>query len=133
VFQNDYLMRMILELVTVIQRALRERYNDPEASIQSIEIAVGNAVDIESGLFFSLAPESMVSMLRLGDFDERLGGYVVRSMLLEAELLERCGQLERAALRKSQAEAIARAYDYEVTEADMTPESLGEYFQEDEQ
>ena len=131
-FQNDYLMRMILELVAVIQRALRERHGNPEATAQSIEIAVGNAVDIEANLFFSLAPESMVSLLQLGSFDKQLCGYVVRSMLVEAQLLEQCGQVERAKLRQSQAQAVAAAYSCEVDAAGLTPEALADYFRLEE-
>lgn len=126
--QNDYLMRMIFELVAVVQRALRDRRNDPEAAAQSLAIAIGNAVDIDPDLFFSLAPDSMVSMLQLGTFNEQLCGYVVRSMLLKAALLQRAGQLVRARLIESQAQAIMAAYGCEIDESDMTEDALEDYF-----
>lgn len=126
--QSDYLMRMIHELVAVVQRALRNRRSDPEATMQSLGIAIGNAVDIDADLFFSLEPESMVSMLRLGSFDEQLCGYIVRSMLLRATLLRQSKQVESARLAASQAQAIAAAYGCEITESEMTEESLKDYF-----
>lgn len=126
--QSDYLMRMIHELVAVVQRALRDRRSDPEATMQSLGIAIGNAVDIDADLFFSLEPESMVSMLRLGSFDEQLCGYIVRSMLLRATLLRQSKQVESARLAASQAQAIAAAYGCEITESEMTEESLKDYF-----
>ncbi|NLG10606.1 MAG: hypothetical protein GX562_03630 [Coriobacteriaceae bacterium] len=126
--QSDYLMRMIHELVAVVQRALRNRRSDPEATVQSLGIAIGNAVDIDADLFFSLEPESMVSMLRLGSFDEQLCGYIVRSMLLRATLLRQSKQVESARLAASQAQAIAAAYGCEITESEMTEESLKDYF-----
>lgn len=126
--QSDYLMRMIHELVEVVQRALRNRRSDPEATVQSLGIAIGNAVDIDADLFFSLEPESMVSMLRLGSFDEQLCGYIVRSMLLRATLLRQSKQVESARLAASQAQAIAAAYGCEITESEMTEESLKDYF-----
>ena len=126
--QSDYLMRMIHELVEVVQLALRNRRSDPEATVQSLGIAIGNAVDIDADLFFSLEPESMVSMLRLGSFDEQLCGYIVRSMLLRATLLRQSKQVESARLAASQAQAIAAAYGCEITESEMTEESLKDYF-----
>ncbi len=126
--QSDYLMRMIHELVAVVQRALRDRRNDPEAAAQSLGIAIGNAVDIDGELFFSLAPESMVSMLQLGTFDEQLCGYIVRSMLLRAALLQQSGQAANALLAVSQAQAIAAAYGCESAGIELNEDSLEDYF-----
>jgi hypothetical protein len=127
-FQNDYLMRMILQMVAIMQRAMAQTKGDPEESAKEIERVIGDAVDIESSLFFSLAPESMVSMLQLGNFDEQLGGYVIRSMYYEAELLEKAGHLQRADLRRAQADAVAKAYGYDITPEDLSPEAMQEYF-----
>jgi hypothetical protein len=131
-FQNDYLMRMILQMVQAIQRALEETRGDPEESAQEIERVVGEAVDIEASLFFSLSPESMVSMLQIGNFDEQLGGYVLRSIYYEAELLEKAGYTQRADLRRAQADAVAKAYGYEITPEDLSPEAMHAYFAEEE-
>jgi len=124
VFENDYLMRIILQFVAALQRALRENRASPVAEAQDLEALVGNAVNIDARLFFSLAPESMVSMLQLGDFDPQLGGYVLRSMYLEAELLDESDQPDKAQLRREQADAIAQAYGFDVTPADIEPEAL---------
>lgn len=123
-FENDYLMRIILQFVAALQRALRENRASPVAEAQDLEALVGNAVNIDARLFFSLAPESMVSMLQLGDFDPQLGGYVLRSMYLEAELLDESDQPDKAQLRREQADAIAQAYGFDVTPADIEPEAL---------
>jgi len=127
-FENDYIMRMILQLVSVIQRSLLLRDLSPEVEAKDIEDAVGNAIDIDARLFFSLAPESMVSMLQLGSFDEQLSGYVLRSMYYEADILEKAGDIQRASLRRSQADAIAKAYGADVTPADATPAALEAFF-----
>ena len=128
-FQNDYLMRMILQLVAVIQRALRyEKNRDDEQTAQEIEVLIGSAVGIDPGLLFSMAPESMVSLLQLGDFDDKLCAYVVRSIYFEAELLERQGLQQRADLRRAQADAIDRAYGAGVTSEDLGPEALAAFF-----
>ena len=126
-FENDYLMRIILQFVAALQRALRESGVRPEAKAADLEQLVGEAVNIDARLLFSLAPESIVSMLQLGDFDEGLAGYVLRSIYLEADLLDEAGMPERANLRRAQADAIAQAYGYDISPADVTPEALEEF------
>jgi hypothetical protein len=123
-FLNDYLMRVILQFVAALQKALREQNMTPEEKAGTLEQAVGDALNIDPRLLFSMDPDSVVSMLQLGDFDEMLGGYVLRSIYLEADILSEAGHTQRADLRRSQADAIARAYGLDVTSADVAPEAL---------
>jgi hypothetical protein len=123
-FLNDYLMRVILQFVAALQKALRERNVTTEEKAADLEQAVGDALNIDPRLLFSMDPDSVVSMLQLGDFDETLGGYVLRSIYLEADVLDEAGHTQRADLRRSQADAIARAYGFDVTPADVKPEAL---------
>jgi hypothetical protein len=126
-FLNDYLMRVILQFVAALQKALNAQNMTPAQKAASLEDAVGEAVGIDPRLLFSMDPESLVSMLRLGDFDEVIGGYVLRSLYLEADILDEAGHAQRADLRRSQADAIARAYNFDVTPADASPEALEEF------
>ncbi|MDR1184244.1 MAG: hypothetical protein LBK67_05560 [Coriobacteriales bacterium] len=124
---NDYLMRIILQFVAALQKALHAQNMTPEEKAVGLEQAVGDAVNIDPRLLFSMDPESLVSMLQLGDFDETLGGYVLRSIYLEADILDEAGHTQRADLRRSQADAIARAYGFAVSPADVAPEALEEF------
>jgi hypothetical protein len=126
-FHSDYLMRMILQFVAALQKALNEQNMTPAQKAEGLEQAVGDAVNIDPRLLFSLDPDSLVSMLQLGDLDEDLGGYVLRSIYLEADILDEAGQTQRADLRRSQADAIAAAYGFEVTPLDASPEALEEF------
>jgi hypothetical protein len=56
-----------------------------------------------------------------------LGGYVLRSLYLEADILDEAGHTQRADLRRSQADAIAQAYGFDVTPADASPEALEKF------
>jgi hypothetical protein len=129
-FLNDYLMRIILQFVTALQKALHEKDMTPEEKAGSLEQAVGDAVNIDSRLLFSMDPDSIVSMLQLGDFDEKLGGYVLRSIYFEADLLDEAGLTERADLRRLQADAIARAYNFDVTPEDVETEALEQFLEQ---
>jgi hypothetical protein len=130
VFENDYIMRMILQLVRVLRRSLTRQYPSFKDEISDIEGSVAEAVDMDPRLMFSLAPESLVSVLQLGNFDAKLGGYVVRSIFYEADLLDKDGQTEKAKLRREQAEAINAAFCENITAADLTPAALEEYLDE---
>lgn len=134
-FENDYIMRMILQLTRALQRSLIKEYPTPEEEIRDIEGKVAEALELDPRLMFKLEPESLVTMLQLGNVDPVLAVYAVRSIYYVSDLLEESGELEKAELRRNQADAIACAYDIEVTLADGSPEALQEFLdeQEDEQ
>ena len=126
-FENDYLMRMILQLAEAIRKSLMKGHKDVYSELHDIERAIGDAVDMDPQLLLSLAPESVVSMLQLGSFDEQLGGFVVRALFYEAGLLEEQNRFGTADLRRAQANAIAQAYSIDVSIADASPEALEEF------
>ncbi len=131
-FENDYIMRMILQLTRVLRRSLIREYPSPETEIRDIEGKVAEALDLDPRLMFKLEPESLVSLLQLGNVDPALAVYAVRSIYYESDLLEENGELEKAELRRQQADAIARAYDLDVTLADAAPEAMEEFLSEQE-
>ena len=127
-FENDYLMRMFLQLGYILRKSWLGRFDDSFEELEEIEHAIGDAVDMDHKLMFSLTPESVVSMLQIGSFDPELGGYIVRALFYEADLLDKLGRLGTADLRRAQAKAIAEAYSIDVSIADASPEALEEYF-----
>ncbi len=131
-FENDYIMRMILQLARVLRRSLTRQYPSAEMEIQDIEGKVAEALDLDPRLMFKLDPESLVSILQLGNVDPVLAVYAVRSIYYESDLLEESGNLELAELRRQQADAIAEAYNIGVTLADATPEAMQEFLNEQE-
>ena len=131
-FENDYIMRMILQLARVLRRSLIKEYPSPDMEIRDIEGKVAEALDLDPRLMFKLEPESLVDLLRLGNVDPVLAIYAVRSIYYESDLLEENGELEKAELRRRQADAIAEAYDIEVTLADASPEAMEEFLAEQE-
>lgn len=123
-FQNDYLMRIIMQFVQALQRALRSQQASLSERAADLEQVIGDAVNIDPRLLLSTDPESLVSLLQLGDFDEQIGEYVLRSLFVEANLLDEAGQNDIADLRRAQADAIAQAYNLDVTAEDVEPEAL---------
>ncbi|MCL1879320.1 MAG: hypothetical protein FWF71_01675 [Actinomycetia bacterium] len=129
--QNDYLMRIIFQMIEVLRRSLQRQRSDPEATSEELEKSLANAAGIEPKLFFSLAPESMITLLSLGGFDPRLAGYLVRGMALDADLLAEAGHQQGAELRRSQLDALAKAYGLDVGPADLSPEGISGFLDEE--
>jgi hypothetical protein len=123
---------MILQLVEAIRRSLEKGYESPEDEISKLESAIGDAMELEPELALNLEPQSLVSILDLGSFDENLGGYVVRALYYEATLLEEQGKAAVADLRKSQAAAIANKYHIEDLSDCLSAEELEAFFLEQE-
>ncbi|MDR1088683.1 MAG: hypothetical protein LBL23_05380 [Coriobacteriales bacterium] len=131
-FENDYIMRMILQLVRVLRRSLTKEYPTRETEIHDIEGKVAEALDLDPRLMFKLEPESLVQLLQLGNLDPVLAVYAVRSIYYESDLLEEGGDCEKAELRRQQADAIAKAYGVEVTLADASVEAMEDFLDEQE-
>jgi len=115
-----------------LQRSLLKEYPTPDMEIRDIEGRVAEALDLDPRLMFKLEPESLVSVLQLGNVDPVLAIYAVRSIYYESDLLEANGDLERAELRRRQADAIAQAYQLDVTPVDASPEAMVEFLSEQE-
>ena len=128
---KDYLMRMIMEMITGIRRIWSIPERDRIDPTGDIEQTVGDAVNIDPALFFSLEPESAVQMLDMGEVDDSVADYVVHAIFLEATMLEAEGQMAKARLRREQAAAIARYFGCELPDSAASAESLVQIFLED--
>lgn len=112
--QNDYLMKMFVQLAAAIRRAV-ERHDghldeDTEASREGIEEAIGLAAEMDSQVLLSLEPESAASILWLGNINDSTAEYIVHSLMLDADYLDEDGYSQVAALRRRQAGAIAETF-----------------------
>ncbi|MCL2632520.1 MAG: hypothetical protein FWD45_05500 [Coriobacteriia bacterium] len=123
-FENDYIMRMILQYLRFLRQALQQKHKDPREAAMDIEQQIGQAVNIDSSLLFSLSPDSMVAMLELSGYDQRLAEYMVRAMALNASLLEQAGFINQADLRRQQLEALILSFRLEIEAAELTVEAL---------
>ena len=128
---KDYFMRMIEEIVTMVRMGLKLPDGDKGDWLDDLEKAVGDAVQADPNLFFSLDPESIVEMLETSEIDESLGTYVVHAIVLEATMLEAEGQMSTADLRRRQARAIADRLGCSAPASDATAETLEAFFMED--
>ncbi len=117
-FEQDYLMRMILQLVQAIARSMEKADGDedPSAAADLLEEAVGTVTELDGSVLLSLAPDSIASILSVSGTDPGVVEYVARTLHLESDYLDRAGRCEKAQLREAQARALASAYGFDLDE-----------------
>ena len=109
--QQDYLLRMFLQIATAIRESLQRSRGEQDP------------------LLLRMAPETMAAMLQLSQSDPLLMEYVARTLLLSSKYLYDAGEDERASLRKEQAFAVAHAFGIELSEESIKPEELEQFFE----
>lgn len=116
-FEQDYLMRIIAQLMGAIRRSMERASGeeDPDGAARMLDMAVGEATDLDGEALLSLAPESMAAILQVSGVDPHLTEHIARSMLLSSRYYREAGNAEMANLRESQAVALADAYGHELS------------------
>ncbi len=130
--EQDYLMRRLLALFAAIRRSWEKelKHEDPLDSAEQLELALGSAVDFESGLLLSLAPESFSTMVQVSGTDRRLVEFMLRSLAMASQLRAKGSDEAGAALRMAQAQALAQAYGFSDEEWAMDSSSMKGLFDE---
>lgn len=114
--EQDYLMRMLLQFFKAMVRSnemIMEQKN-PQDAADSLEDAIGNAVEMDGATLLSLSPESIAQIMRVTEIDPNITQFVARSMLLESVYLEQAGDTALSQLRAAQARSIAAEYGFEL-------------------
>lgn len=131
-FEQDYLVRMLLQFFKALVRSneLRHEKDDPQGAADSLEDAIGNAVEMDGAALLALAPESIAQIMRVSGVDPNVTQFVARSLLLESVYLDDAGNAELAALRAQQARAVAAEYGFGLPDDPSDFEALTEGLEE---
>ncbi len=115
-FEQDYLVRLLLQFFKGITRSLELRleHDDPEAAADTLETAIGEATEMDGAVLLSLTPDSIAQIMQATAVDPNVTQFVARSMLLESVYLADAGDVALSELRASQARAIAAAYGFDL-------------------
>lgn len=113
---RDYLVRMLSEFALSIIRAIEREQDlsDPGKAAELLDMAIGEAVDIDAATFLSLSPDSIATIMQVSSTDPKVSEYIVRSLALAAAYYAEAGERQCADLRRAQAAAIARAYGHDI-------------------
>ena len=125
-FEQDYLMRIIAQLMGAIRRSMERAGGDenPEGAAQLLDLAVGDATDLDGEALLSLAPESLAGILSVSGVDPILTEHIARTLMLAARYYGEAGNDEAAALRSAQASAVAAAFGHDVALEDVSDQEL---------
>lgn len=132
---KDYIVDQFVRFAEAIRLGLEKGAGDGDddgegSAIDLLEAQVGESVNIDGQALLALAPESVASILQVSDTDPGVIGYIVRSLLLESQLLGQSGNASLASLRNQQAYAVADAYRIPLSEDMLDPEALEAFFTE---
>ena len=109
-FENDYVLRLIEELSGVVRQAMGKlQLLQKDEPFEVAGRAIGLALDMDPALASQLSPESVVSLLRLGEVDDRVVELVARSLELEAQAFEARGEASAAESRRAFAAEVRGA------------------------
>ena len=110
--EQDYLMRMFIAFAQAIREALAGHAgHDNALARHQLESSIGTAADMDPDVLLALAPESVATVLSLGAMDDKVAEYIVHALMLESGYLAEDGYGSKSALRRRQAEEVARAFD----------------------
>lgn len=117
-FEQDYLYRLIMALITAIRKSIQKALGekDLDKAAETLENSISQATDLDGSVLLSLAPESIAQVLQVSNTDPRVVIYVAHSMQLQAHYLKQIGKIELSNLRNKQAHALADAYHFDLPE-----------------
>lgn len=120
--QHDYLteaVQLFVEAVSVpLSRALRRQ---DMSSAREVETAIAELLEMDRDMAMGLAPESLVTMMRLMGTGDSTSEYVAYTLDRLGDAYERMGEGDLARLRHEQAAAIGEAFGSDPTQV---PEEL---------
>ena len=124
-FERDYIMKLLADLLQAIVKSMlqAEKEENPYLAAQTLEAAIGNAVDMDASVFMSLSPESMASIMTISHTDPRSTEYIARSLALAADYNRKAGFAELADLRMGQARAVACAFGHDIADMEGDPQA----------
>lgn len=125
-FEQDYLMRIFLQLAEIIRRSWTRagKEHDPQGAADMLEDAIGDAADMDADVLLTLSPDSVAGILQVSGTDPRVAERIARSLLLASGYRTQAGQGELAEVRLGQARAVAAAFGVDLPESAQDMASL---------
>lgn len=111
-YQSDYVLRLVEQMGGLLRRAVvMLREGDGQTPYELSEEAIGLALDIDPSLVTRLAPQSLSSLIEMNNLDDRVIQLVGEALSVQADALERAGEIVGARVRREQAAAVLRLLD----------------------
>jgi hypothetical protein len=112
-YESDYVLRLIEQMGALMRAAfeLTRGGSEGESPYDYTQQAIGLALDIDPALAVRLSPQSLASLIEMGNLDERVIRLVAEALTLEGEYLDHQGELMEGDVRRLQARAVLGLLD----------------------
>jgi hypothetical protein len=111
-YQSDYVLRLIEQMGSLMRRAMEMlRAGSDEETYELAEQAIGLALDMDPQFAVRLSPQSLAALLEINNLDDRVIELVAEAFAVQADALERSGELVEGGVRRDQANAILALLD----------------------
>jgi hypothetical protein len=111
-YQSDYVLRLIEQMGGLVRKAVEMlRLGSDAEPYQLAEDAIALALDIDPRLAARLAPQSLAAMIEINNLDDRVIELVGEALTVQADALERAGELVESSVRRQQAAAALSLLD----------------------
>ena len=95
-----------------------------EESLDGVEAAVAELIDLSPETALALSPDSLVTMMLLSGVADSVAEYVVYALDRLSHVYEQLGDGDKAGLRRQQAVAVAQSFS---VDQNATPEQFKDF------
>ena len=123
--QRDYILEVIEDFTPTVTLGLGEAMDtQSEESLDGVEAAVAELIDLSPETALALSPDSLVTMMLLSGVADSVAEYVVYALDRLSHVYEQLGDDDRAGLRRQQAVAVAQSFSVDQA---STPEQFEQF------
>lgn len=122
--QRDYILEIIAQFAQVVAEALgRAREMHDQDSIEQVEQAIGDLLELDHETALALAPDSLVTMMLLSGMGDSVAEYVCYALGQLSGIYADMGEEDLAGIRGLQAKAVAESFGCDL---DTVPAELAD-------
>lgn len=109
--QRDYILEVIDDFILTVTAGLGNALEtQTEESLDGVEAAVAELIDLSPETALALSPDSLVTMMLLSGVADSVAEYVVYALDRLSHVYEQLGDEDKAGLRRQQAVAVAQSF-----------------------
>lgn len=123
--QRDYILEVIDDFTSTVTSGLGNALEtQTEESLDGVEAAVAELIDLSPETALALSPDSLVTMMLLSGVADSVAEYVVYALDRLSHVYEQLGDEDKAGLRRQQAVAVAQSFS---VDQNATPEQFKDF------
>ena len=123
--QRDYILEVIDDFTSTVTAGLGNALEtQTEESLDGVEAAVAELIDLSPETALALSPDSLVTMMLLSGVADSVAEHVVYALDRLSHVYEQLGDGDKAGLRRQQAVAVAQSFSVDLS---ATPEQFKDF------